>query len=212
MAQTLAVGDTTGVSIQTGSAGEPLYVFDNHTLRDRFAIDVDQDGTDDLRLDYDFYYNQSGGQRTTIELVCLHAQIEVAGKIFVDTVRTCYITNAAFDSVFYNTLGAYQCQGSGSEFYYEEPSYYSPSVIAGGAQPSAQNNWHTGTWLLKKEDKSSAHHHRAMYALEHGLWVRQQEKYLVFKLTKGSNVKYGWLKLSDKGLWTFHVEELAFEK
>ena len=209
--RTFELGKYQNVAVDSGNGKGVLYAFNQDKLIDEVLLDANKDGVDDLKLSYEFYRSLSGGQRVTLELTCLNAAVEVVTTSYNDTLSLCYLSRASYDSVFYNHLGSYGCAGTGSKML-RSLDYTSPTILNIGSQPSNQLNWQNGTFLIKKEDKSSEFYRRLLLFTEQGPWVRAASQYVLFRINSNGNARYGWLKLSDKNLWLFDLEEMAFEK
>lgn len=178
-------------------------------------LDVDQDGTNDFRLD-DYYSTEYGSKSSS--LTPINDDFDVVVAETQDSIFQCYWTDGNNESTtYFNQEAGYSCNGAVT-------FHYNFDVIkcrgfASGTGIDASMEWsHAATMLAALNTSgSSVPDASGQYMIYSGNnirrvgWSDQGRKYVIFRKKEGSSYRYGWIDLAVSNYYTMTVYSYAIQ-
>lgn len=182
----------------------------NHQITQ--PLDIDNDGEADVSIICKYAINSQYYHQKSVTLKVLNNQFSFSVKNMYDTVFQYVVgTSTVYRKVF-NCLTNTNIDHSLTSIL-STSTYFTPKMFEYGEGLSKNELWSSESSILAFTEV--ANYTVGTEAVDHdlikGLWKNQGEKYLVFKYTGGSEIRYGWIRLQITDYSDVTLYEQAFQ-
>ncbi|MCD6347680.1 MAG: hypothetical protein J7L96_09700 [Bacteroidales bacterium] len=183
-----------------------------------YDLDIDQDGTADLRFSGYSGIASSGQTTNGWDVSTLNKSFEFAAEEVQHSFSQCRLeTEDRTYITYFSDKSSYQCDNELSACDRVEKKW-SPFMYSPGDKVEKRPDWRNESTLL-----TSFHYHNdyighvennevfSAYYEVYGNWPGAENKYLLIRDTKGHKDKYGWIRLSFISTYSIEISEYALQ-
>lgn len=194
----------------------PIHIVADASYIDEYRLDIDHDNKPDFWIASEHFTPHDDGLQgfyATIEVWNPHVQI--ATGTLHDSIFLCspIQKDSLYHSTSYTIQSGFKCEGNRTSKLQLAVVQSHPTIYSKGDSINTNQNWSMDHFYLTYFDQSFTNqfprHYNSIFI---GNWNQTHLKYIVFKLDKNNEPRYGWILISIDDYNHIQLHEYALQK